>query len=172
MILELPQNDASLFDCLMTVNSPVKQQSEMENETKTISYLYNSIGYDNYDFYFVSDPFFTTISKIKTLASLNNNWDGYNGRAIFPKVGENAQSFVSLLDAEAIEKITDIFPNSHGTITLEWENDDNKKMALEIGSNSYSYFVTNSNKQPILRDGKDLFSDFRIITTQISNVFA
>lgn len=171
MLIDIPQNDSGLFDCFTTISSsPAKPNKEMATK-ETAGYLYTKMDrYPAIHFDFVTNPFLSTMSKINQLLLLNDNWDGYNGKAVFPKVGENAFAFISCLNSGDVEKITDIFPNSHGTLTLEWENKEDEKLALEIGSNSYSYFVSSANKQPILGNGKNLLLDMGSITSRIKDI--
>lgn len=169
MLADLQSNDTGIFNCLTINSSPAKDNKEME--TNTVGYLL-ALKYEaeGYSFDFINNPFLITDSKLNRLLSLNNDWDGYNAISIVPKVGKNAKKFILQLNETILDKISDVFANPHGTITFEWENGDAKKIALEIGSNSYSYFVTTLNKPPILVDGKDIFSNLNEITTQIYNV--
>lgn len=169
MFPDLPQNDSGLFDCFTTISTPFKSNNEMA--ANTVGYLYHEDVWQDIEFDFVANPFLSTLSKINGILSLNENWDGYNAVPVFPKAGKNAQAFITSLDANSVEKITDIFPNTHGTITFEWESGNDKKIVLEVGSNSYSYFVRNINKPPILVDGKNIVLDYRKIATQVDDVF-
>lgn len=139
----------------------------------------NNIGYfvNDYlpinvveDFDYISDPYNTTVRKIEELISLNENWDGYGAIPVTSHVGENAKKFLYLLSDSEIEEISDIFPNSHGTLTFEWANNNEEKLSLEIGEKNYSYYVIFSNKKPKLIDGQDIFSNIGEITSEINNV--
>ncbi|MEO6252108.1 MAG: hypothetical protein ABIO79_02340 [Ferruginibacter sp.] len=121
-------------------------------------------------FNFVNNPFMSALSRVNEFISLNANWDGYNSVPVATQSGQNAINFVTCLNDVLLEKVSDIFPNPHGTITFEWVNSSEEKISLEIGSNSYSYFVTHSNKTPKLIDGKDIFSNIGEITNEISSL--
>jgi len=58
-------------------------------------------------------------------------------------------------------KVTDMFPNPHGTITIEWENKACEKLGLEIGVDNYSYFIRYNVGQPRLVNGQDILLDFK-----------
>src|SRR5689334_6963131 len=60
-------------------------------------------------------------NKIQEFTHLEANWDGYDGIPVLPEVGEMANSLLILLGS-FIDGVSDIFPNPHGTITIEWEN--------------------------------------------------
>jgi len=127
-----------------------------------------TVIHDNFDF--VNNPFLHTLSKINEYKSLNENWDGYGSIPVTKKSEQNTITFITNLDDVSIENISDIFPNPHGTITLEWENKLCEKISLEIGSNSYSYFVKYSNKTPKFVDGTDIFSSITEITSEINSL--
>ncbi len=170
MISDMPQNNIPIFSSITNTSISYTRKRTDFNQHNN-SYLYNQYATDIINFCFVSNPILSTISRVDNILSLNHNWDGYNAIPVFTKSGINTKDFISKLDPLLVEKLTDIFPTTYGTITLEWENDEDKKMTIEIGSNSYSYFVLNSNKTPILVDGKDIFANVADIAYQISNVF-
>lgn len=173
MFPELPHNDFELFNCISTMNYYNQTIHGELNSSNTIGYYvsdYFPSPITNY-FNFVYNPVLSTFSKIDEFLSLNPNWDGYNSIPVTKQAGTNTKNLVSSLNDLLIENIADIFPNPHGTITIQWKNHIEEKISLEIGSNSYSYFVINPNKTPKFVDGKDIFSDIGEITTEIKNVF-
>jgi len=100
-------------------------------------------------------------SKIDLFVGLENNWDGYGGVPLLKSIANKAKSFIPLLSGDLIDKISDIFPNNHGTITIEWEN-KKEKLSLEIGETNYSYFVKyNDGKAPKFVRGNDIVSDLQ-----------
>lgn len=111
------------------------------------------------------------LNKICEILELKENWDGYEADSISSEVGETAKNFIYCLNDTQIEKISDIFPNAHGTITIEWINSKGQKLSLEIGKTRYSYFIDYLDNKPKLVDGQDIFSDIKDITAQISQFF-
>jgi len=171
MFPDFPHNDFDIFNCISTNNSYSEFLQSNTMKPNTIGYFASDyLAIPSEEFYFIHNPVQSTFSKVDEYLSLNENWDGYNSIPLALKAGENAKKIVSCFNDILLENISDIFPNPHGTITFEWENNMKEKMSLEIGSNSYSYFVTNSNKKPKLVDGKDIFSDIGEITSEINNV--
>jgi hypothetical protein len=121
------------------------------------------INQGDLNFYF-DDKFIWLKNEIHNFQKLENNWDGYNAIPVKEEAGSIAGKFISLLDSYLVDKISDIFPNPHGTITIEWESPNNEKLSMEIGQNNYSYFVTQKNRQPILANGENPFVDLKKIT--------
>lgn len=125
---------------------------------------------------FISEPFvyidkYDFVKKeIDNLLDLKDNWDGNDAIPVFHRVGEIAKDLFKIINY--FEDITDIFPNPHGTITIEWSNKQKEKLFLEIGVNSYSYFVKYNNKPPKLVDGNDILSDAKILTKDLGELFS
>nr|HMU04532.1 hypothetical protein [Saprospiraceae bacterium] len=84
---------------------------------------------------------FQIIESILSFKSLENSWDGYNAVPTGIKCATNALKIVDALDLGSLEKISDIYPNPNGTITIEWENNYNEIVSLEIGKETFTYYV-------------------------------
>jgi len=108
--------------------------------------------------------------EIDSFVSLNNNWDGYGGIPVINEIGEKSKLLITFLNDSLIDRISDIFPNSHGTLTIEWGNKMGEKLSLEIGGNNYSYFVKHNNKEPKLENGEDVISDIKKITEDLGEL--
>lgn len=120
-----------------------------------------------------NDVYSYLFGKIDEFMSLANNWDGYNGIPISNEIGQAVKTFIASLPDTLIDRITDVFPNSHGTISIEWENGRNEKLSLEIGkNNNFSYFVNYLNRKPKLVDGndKDVLSILGEIASDINSL--
>ncbi len=107
--------------------------------------------------------------QIDNFVDLDDNWDGYGGIPVYPEVAKNAKKILRTLDPEYVRKITDIFPNPHGTVTIEWENNKGK-FSLEIGKSSFSYFVDLNDGQPKGLNGTGL-PDVKLIEANLFEVF-
>lgn len=83
----------------------------------------------------------TVIRQIISFKSLENNWDGYN--SIPSEIGSasNTIFLINTIDNEAVNKIEDIYPNPHGTISISWENKAGEDISVEVGNTSMSYYV-------------------------------
>lgn len=78
-------------------------------------------------------------SNILSFACLKNDWDGFGAFPLENKSSVNALSIVSMLNKEITNQISDLFPNPHGTLTIEWET-SNGLLSLEIGNEEISFF--------------------------------
>jgi len=78
-------------------------------------------------------------TNILSFACLKKDWDGFGAFPLEDKSSVNALSIVSMLNKEIISQISDLFPNPHGTLTIEWET-SNGLLSLEIGNDSISFF--------------------------------
>ena len=93
------------------------------------------------------------------IASLPENWDGYSASAIEKMVLKNLDFLIHKLPNNLVNRLDKdhILPNSNGTISIEWMNDENE-LLLEIGNNYATYYlkykgkVTKINNQFILSD--------------------
>jgi len=117
------------------------------------------------------DPLETKLKEIDRLTTLPENWDGYGGIPVQPIVAFNSKTFLKSIGNYYIEEITDIYPNSHGTITIEWEKNSNCKFSLEIGAKNYSYFILNKNNHPKLVNGEDLNNHNQSILQELDKLF-
>lgn len=80
--------------------------------------------------------------QLMEIAKLHADWDGYGAEEICKECIDNAKSIISALPANVPPP--DIFPNTNGTITLEWEADAGI-FSIEIGKESFSSFIDASS---------------------------
>lgn len=118
------------------------------------------------------NPYELLKDKIREISELEDNWDGYGAIAVKEKVIENVLNLVITLNGEEIDKCTDIFPNPHGTISIEWENEKNELLSLEIGEYNYSYFVKYNNANPKLINGESLIQDIKNLTSDLQELYS
>lgn len=113
------------------------------------------------------------IKEIDDFVALCDNWDGYGGIPLFRDIAEKTKLFIAMLDDYYIDNITDIYPNPHGTLNIEWENENKKdeKLCLEIGSCSYSYFVKYNNRDPKLSNGLDIIENIKEIENDLDILY-
>lgn len=81
------------------------------------------------------------VEQIVSFRALNENWDGYGALPLEVKSAANALNVVNNFNDFLISKISEIYPNPHGTITFEFENDFDEKLLLEIGNDRFTYFL-------------------------------
>lgn len=81
------------------------------------------------------------IEKILSFKSLENSWDGYGALPLGVKCAKNTITLIDSFDALILNKLSDMHPNPNGTITLEWENINSEIVSLEIGKETFTYYV-------------------------------
>jgi hypothetical protein len=81
------------------------------------------------------------IEEILSFQSLKENWDGYGAVPLEVKSASNALKILDKIGTSNIAKVNEIYPNTHGTLTIEFENKNTEKLHLEIGNDSFAYFV-------------------------------
>jgi hypothetical protein len=109
--------------------------------------------------------------EIDGLTSLKLNWDGYGAIPVLDKIAQTAKQLIGILGFSFVERISDIFPNAHGTLTMEWENSHQEKLSLEIGENNYSYFIKFNTINPKFVNGENILSDLATITQDLGELF-
>jgi len=87
------------------------------------------------------------IRNILSFKSLNQSWDGFNAIPLEIDSATNTIQLIDLIGEKLFCKIKDYYPNPNGTISLEWVNNLNEKISVEVGNNSYSYFVELASKE-------------------------
>jgi hypothetical protein len=140
---------------LFFISDTVPSECQFESET---------------DRFLIVDKFEWINNEIDRLTNLQENWDGQGSLPVLQEVGEISKRLFMMINS--LDGITDIFPNPHGTVTIEWTNNKKEKLALEIGANSYSYFVKYSDKKPKLVDGKDILTDTQMLTKDLGELFS
>jgi len=79
--------------------------------------------------------------EIESFKQLEDNWDNYGGIPPKNKTIKNTYKLLDLLDEEIIDLMYDVYPNPHGTISMDWENDNGELASIEIGIKNMTYFV-------------------------------
>lgn len=92
------------------------------------------------------------IKNIIAFKSLNENWDGYGALPLELESAMNAVTVVDFLEETHLQKLTDYYPNTHGTITFEWENEKEEILNLEIGNQEMAYYVKRNFQNLITKD--------------------
>jgi hypothetical protein len=118
------------------------------------------------------DKYEYLMAEIEKFTTLNRNWDGHGAIPLFPEIAVITSKLLVMLGATFIDKITDVLPNPKGTITIEWENRKGEKLALEIGLDNYSYFISYEDGQPLLVNGHNIFADFKTFAQDLENLLS
>lgn len=91
---------------------------------------------------------YSLIGKIISFKSLENSWDGFGAIPLGVKCATNAIKLLDNFNPNMLSKISDIFPNPNGTITIEWENNISEIISLEVGQETFTYYVDFKSLEP------------------------
>lgn len=79
------------------------------------------------------------IKKIIELTNLKENWDGYGALPLDTNIASKLIYISSSFPSDFFDN-ADIYPNPHATLSIEWENENNK-LSLELGIDTMSYYA-------------------------------
>lgn len=88
------------------------------------------------------------VKEIISFVSLNLDWDGYSALPLEVESAANAILITNHLSDSALSEIFALYPNPHGTITIDWENNSGEIISLEVGNTSFSYYIKIESSQP------------------------
>ncbi len=88
------------------------------------------------------------VKEIISFVSLNLDWDGYSALPLEVESAANAILITNHLSDSALSKIFALYPNPHGTITIDWQNNSGEIISLEVGNTSFSYYIKIESSQP------------------------
>lgn len=95
-------------------------------------------------------------SILKELNQLENNWDGYNGHKPLETILTKSNKFLTKLTTVQLDKVTDIYPNPNGTISIEFHKDKDRRISLEIGETLSSYYFKKNDDEVEFNDNYTL----------------
>ena len=87
------------------------------------------------------------IKNILSFKSLEESWDGYKALPLEIESATNTIQLIDLVGEKTFCSINDYYPNPNGTITLEWKNNQEEIVSVEVGNNTFSYFVELSSEK-------------------------
>jgi hypothetical protein len=91
--------------------------------------------------------------QINEISEFQKNWDGYGALSVSKECVDNALSIIASIPD--FVPSPDVFPNSNGTITFEWETKSGT-VSIEVGDSSYSSFVDIDEQQQFDKGEFDL----------------
>lgn len=111
------------------------------------------------------------VEEIISFKSLENSWDGFGALPLGVKSATKAISLLDSFDMDILVKISDIHPNPNGTITFDWENKDAEIVSLEIGKDTFTYFVDfNSIETKFYNNQNFSFENIKMLKEYISAI--
>lgn len=79
------------------------------------------------------------LEEIRALANYMDDWDGYGAVRPLSECLNHAMEIVQNKTIK-LDYLSDIYPNPNGTLSLEWEQNDNE-IGLELGKEEFSFFA-------------------------------
>lgn len=81
-------------------------------------------------------------ARMRSIASLQNNWDGYGASAVSDAIIRNARTFLRTLQGKGveIEDPTSIYPTPYGTVVIE-VNNERGLVSMEIDRHRVGFFT-------------------------------
>ena len=114
---------------------------------------------------------FQLFEDILSFKTLENNWDGFSAKPAGIKCASNSIKIIDKLDRSLLEKISSYYPNPNGTITFEWENYSDEIVSLEIGKETFTYFVSfNSFETKYFNNQQLTFENISLLSKYISAI--
>lgn len=105
----------------------------------------------------------TVKSILNDLENVNDNWDGYGGSKPLEEIVERVSNFITTkLTTIELDKLTDIYPNANGTISLDFEKNKSRKISLEVGINSVCWYFRLEENNVEFNDDMDI-NDYKLI---------
>ena len=155
LVLYVPAQPSSSY-----VQDSVKPQIEMTSNIKTAPVLSTE------------ELALPSLSKelsarMRSIARLRDNWDGYGASAVPTVIIRNARSFLRTLQGKGvkIEDATSIYPTPYGTVVIE-VNNDRGLVSMEIDRHHVGFFTDyracgNWGSEGINTDFKDIPEQLR-----------
>ena len=110
--------------------------------------------------------------RLRQIAELENNWDGYGALALTKIVMDNARRFLSAIKDKGFDRFLnedDIVPTTYGTIDLDFVTTKGL-VSVEIGDNEIGYFTEFNDVEDMSSDG--IITDFRELPDEVCNAIS
>lgn len=81
--------------------------------------------------------------RVTEIRGLEYNWDNYGGEVPSETIIEKTVGFLRGLPQKYKNELDEdyIYPNPHGTITVEWRKLTNSVLSIEIGEHTSSFYI-------------------------------
>jgi len=125
-------------DELYEVNLPLGTEYHLKHVAPIVS-IFNFSEIDDSPIKEIG-PIEDIVSNILSFHTLKQDWDGYGAIPSNVKTCANSISFLVEVK-EFKDYITEVYPNPHGTISIEWEKLNNERLVVEIGEDGFSFYI-------------------------------
>lgn len=111
------------------------------------------------------------LDKIDIYNNLENGWDGYSAVTLSDNTTKISKKLISLLDSKYLDLIDvdGCYPSTHSTLCIDFEDNNDNELCLEIGKAECSYFLVHTGKAGKFVDKLDILTDINIALKQIES---
>lgn len=132
---------------------------ELENKVEEDEIIYPEVSSQT-----INSKKTEIIDGIDSFSKLEYNWDGYGAIPSGVESLSNAKKFITALPDEIFHNFYDGYPNTHGTLSFEWKNDNDDEFFIEIGKKLISYYLILNGQKAVMKDHDALFNLQKIST--------
>lgn len=159
-------NDINKYHVCNSLNYPTSQIEDSKVLNDNIDrYINNIKELNNYK---TKSELIENILSFKTL---NNNWDGMGAYPLEIKSCVNSLLLLDFIGDNLFGTVKDYYPNPNGTITFEWSNNQDEEIFLEVGNNTFSYYVSlNSFETKYYNDQTINEENSKVLSTFIKSI--
>lgn len=96
------------------------------------------------------------IKDVLSFKSLTNNWDGFGAIPVEIESASNVINLIDLIGENEFCKVSELFPNPNGTISLIWNNKSGEMVSLDVGNKNMSYYVDLMSQKTLYFDNIEI----------------
>lgn len=104
------------------------------------------------------------LEEVRAFANYLDDWDGYGAVRPLSDCLMHAMNIIRNKNIR-LDYLSDIYPNPNGTLSLEWEKDENE-IGLEVGKEEFSYYAhfgeyhSYNNRKPYVAEEIERLAEF------------
>lgn len=106
-------------------------------------------------------------TQIQDLCLLGDNWDGYGAIKVLPLCISNAQNIINYKSIKC-DHLQDIYANPNGTVSILWENENEESLGLEIGKDTFSYYIAQKQGNIFVKNAEFSVINYQKLSSYIS----
>lgn len=88
------------------------------------------------------------VTEIEELGTLERDWDGENAPPVYKDAISNCRGLLSQA-MSSIFNLMEVYPTTFGTICLEWRNNANYRLNLEMGKTLMGFYLDSPKEEEI-----------------------
>ncbi len=109
------------------------------------------------------------LTQLEDISQLQDDWDSFGANSISANCIANTKKIIRALPSTVI--LPEIYPNPNGTITLDWEANE-QTLSIEIGDTHFSsYWVKSSDAEPVYESEELAKKMPRLLYTTLNSMY-